>query len=208
MVAKDSTHLLIISNAITVVTALVLHWPLATLMWPYWIQSVIIGWYNRKRMLALHDFSTEGLTSNDQPVPETPQGARSTANFFAIHYGFFHLAYLVFLYQSIDRLTRWDWFVFAGLSVSFVMSHGQAYRQNVAADARGRPNLGVLLFLPYLRVIPMHLTLIFGRAIGGDGVGALLLFGTLKTLADVGMHAAENKILKRTGIEDPDAAQS
>ena len=23
------------------------HWPLVTLLWPYWIQSVIIGWYSR-----------------------------------------------------------------------------------------------------------------------------------------------------------------
>ena len=208
MVAKDSTRLLVISNAITLVAALVLHWPIETLMWPYWIQSVIIGWYSRKRMLALHQFSTEGLTSNDEPVPETPKAARSTANFFAIHYGFFHLGYFVFLYQNIDKLSRWDWLAFMGLAVSFVMSHGASFRQHVAADARGRPNLGVMLFLPYLRIIPMHLTLIFGRAIGGDGVGALLLFGVLKTLADVGMHKAQNRILRRAGGEGPNATES
>ncbi|HEV7716935.1 MAG TPA: DUF6498-containing protein [Steroidobacteraceae bacterium] len=201
MVAKDSTRLLIVSNAITVVAALVLHWPIETLMWPYWIQSVIIGWYSRRRMLALHQFSTEGFTSNGQPVPETPRALRSTANFFAIHYGFFHLGYLVFLWQHIDKLSRWDWLAFAGLSVSFVMSHGASFRQNLAADVRGRPNLGALLFLPYLRILPMHLTLIFGRAIGGDGAGALLLFGVLKTLADVGMHYADHKMLQR-GVTD------
>jgi hypothetical protein len=208
MVAKDSTRLLIISNAISVVVALALHWPIETLMWPYWIQSVIIGWYSRKRMLALRNFSTEGLTSNDEPVPETPQGARSTANFFALHYGFFHLCYFLFLCEHIHKLSRWDWLAFMGLSVSFVTTHGASFRQNLAADIRGRPNLGVLLFLPYLRIIPMHLTLIFGRAIGGDGAGALLLFGVLKTLADVGMHHAEHKMLQRGGIEDPDAAES
>jgi len=154
MVTPESTRNLVLSNVLTAVAALVLHWPLETMLWPYWIQSVIIGWYSRKRMLALTHFSTEGLTSYGQPVEATKEGARSTANFFALHYGFFHLAYLMFLCQGLAHVTAWDGLTFAGLAVSFFMSHGSSYRQNIAADLRGRSNLGVLLFLQYLRITP------------------------------------------------------
>ena len=37
---------------------------------------------------------------------------------------------------------------------------------------------------PYLRVVPMHIMVI---------VGGLLIFGALKTVADVAMHAVEHR---------------
>lgn len=77
------------------------------------------------------------------------------------------------------------------------MSHAASYRQNVEADLRGRPNLGVLLFLPYLRVLPMHIAIIFGATRGQGGVATLLLFSALKTAADVCMHSAEHAMLQR-----------
>ncbi len=211
MVTRDSTRLLLVSNALTAVAAVALKWPIETLLWPYWIQSVIIGWYSRKRMLALTNFTTEGLTSNGRKVEATPAGARSTANFFALHYGFFHLGYFVFLAQKIDSISQWDWLVFAGLGVSFIVSHGTSYRQNIEADLRGKPNLGVLLFLPYLRVIPMHFTIIIGGAVASTSLTTLLLFIVLKTLADIGMHKAEHAMLQKgalpavTGDESPRA---
>ena len=40
-----SSRNLLLSNAATLGAALVLHWDLGWLLWPYWIQSVIVGWY-------------------------------------------------------------------------------------------------------------------------------------------------------------------
>lgn len=48
-------------------------------------------------MMKLKKFSSVGLTSNGRPVPENKKGKRSTAFFFAVHFGFFHLGYLVFI---------------------------------------------------------------------------------------------------------------
>ncbi len=76
MVSADSTRFLLISNAVAAGMALLLRWPLETLLWPYWFQSVIIGWYSRKRILALKNFSTDGFTMNDRPVPQSPQSLR------------------------------------------------------------------------------------------------------------------------------------
>ncbi|MDV7396488.1 DUF6498-containing protein, partial [Arthrospira platensis SPKY1] len=51
---------LLLANAATLAVALALGWDLAWLLWPYWVQSVVIGWYARQRMLALRAFSTSG----------------------------------------------------------------------------------------------------------------------------------------------------
>ncbi|HMB56176.1 MAG TPA: DUF6498-containing protein [Arenimonas sp.] len=181
----DATWSLVGSNALTLVLGLALHWPVATLLWPYWLQSVIIGWYARKRMLALQAFSTEGFTSgsNEEPVPENETGKRETAKFFVIHYGFFHLFYLLFLLAEARPAGFLDVVLIAAAGYSFTYAQRKTFTEQVAADARGRPNLGALMFLPYLRVVPIHLSIVFGATMMGSG--GLLLFVPLKTVADV-----------------------
>ncbi len=186
------------SNVLAAVVAIALDWDVIELLWPFWIQSVVIGYYARQRMLQLRDFSVEGLSFGGRPATETPEDQRSTANFFALHYGFFHFAYLVFLIQRSAEM-KFD-FIDANLYVivalSFVFAHRRSHREHVEADLAGRPNLGALMFMPYLRVIPMHLVILFGAAKGG-GVGTILLFTILKTLADIGMHKFEHRRLQK-----------
>ncbi len=179
----SSTNGLLISNALTLVVALILKWPLALVIWPYWIQSVIIGWYARKRMLALKKFSTEGFTSNDEPVPENEKGKRSTASFFVIHYGFFHFVYLIFLLGVVKLDSAWDAFWIIVCGCSYVFAQSKTCEQQIASDALGKPNLGKLMFLPYLRILPMRLTIIFGMM--GGSTFSILFFMALKTIADV-----------------------
>lgn len=208
---------IVLSNLFALTVVWLTDGGLLMLLWPYWLQSVVIGWYARKRMLALKEFTTQGLTMNDRPIPENAAGARSTANFFAIHYGFFHFGYLVLLLAftlgsgesgivpvetsegtrqfNVGVLTPLDLLWTALIGFGFVQSHGASHREHVEADLRGRPKLGTLMILPYARIIPMHLTIIFG-AIFGSGVG-LLLFGALKTVADVVMHVVEHRLLQR-----------
>ena len=197
MVTADSTRFLLISNALAAGMALILRWPLETLLWPYWIQSVIIGWYSRERILALKNFSTEGFTMNDRPVPVEPKSLRDVARFFTLHYGFFHAGYLVFLLVKSAPLDAWDWLGVGSVSVPFLISHRKSFQQNLDADARGRPNLGALMFMPYARIIPMHLTIVFGHALGANSPATVLLFSALKTGADVLMHYVNHAMLQR-----------
>lgn len=50
------------------------------------------------------------------------------------------------------------------------------------------------MFYPYLRIIPMHLTIIFGHAMDQS---AMVLFMILKTLADAGMHMIEHHLFRK-----------
>jgi len=189
---SPSARNLLLSNAATLAAALVFDWNVGWLLWPYWMQSVIIGWYARKRMLSLHRFSTEGFTSNGRRVPEDDSGKRSSANFFALHYGFFHVGYLVFLIAG-HAVDSWrDALILAACGVSFVLSQQQTYAAQHAADVRGKPNLGALMFTPYLRIVPMHLAIIFGA--GSTGAWALWLFTGLKTISDLILDTIDRRM--------------
>lgn len=196
----ENTRSLIVANVVTIVCACIFHWPLATLMFPYWVQSIVIGYFSRKRMLSLQRFSTEGFTVNDQPVSPNAATKRSTANFFACHYGVFHLGYLVFLLPALSQLRALDWLGISVAAASFIWNHAASYRRNIEADRAGTPNIGALMFLPYGRILPMHLTIILGGSLAGDSIYGLLVFGALKTAADVMMHVVEHRVLRKSTL--------
>ena len=199
-----SARNLIIANVATLVVAVVLKWDLGWLMWPFWMQSVIIGYFAFKRMMSLENFSTEGLKSNGRPVPETEAGKRSTAFFFLAHFGIFHLVYLFFLLGNHGGYGPLEVIALVGCGLGYLFSQRDTYAAQHAADLRGRPNLGALMFLPYLRVVPMHLGVMFGGAFDGGGVLALTAFMVLKTIADVGLDHADRKM----AVKDLDEAES
>jgi hypothetical protein len=187
---------LVLSNLVTIGIAIVQKWPVGTVMWIYWCQSITIGIFMALRMAALHRFSTEGFSSSGRRVPETRKGKMETVTFFVIHYGFFHLGYLVFLlalaFPDIDELV---WML--ACAGTFAMNHFYSFRRNVQEDLEGRPNIGMMMFMPYARVLPMHLCM--GLAAGTtNNVLALTVFMLLKTGADVLMHVVEHHIYRKS----------
>lgn len=199
---SPSARNLILANAATLALAVAFEWDVGWLMWPYWIQSVIIGIYAWRRMMSLRDFTTEGLKSNGRPVPETEAGKRSTATFFLLHYGFFHFVYLVFLLAEYRVSVPLEIIALLGCGLSFVLSQRQTYAALHAADLQGRPNLGALMFLPYLRVLPMHLGIIAAGAFGAGAV-MLLLFVLLKTASDLGLDYADRRMAAKVKPATP-----
>jgi len=195
---------LVAANVLSLAVAYYQDWSTVSLMAIYWGQSVIIGIANVFRMLSLDHFSTENFTMNGQRVEPTTGTKIQVAFFFAIHYGFFHLVYLFFLFgfmidkgssgaaTEVELFEPWFWMCVA----AFALNHFWSYRYNHELDRQGTPNIGTLMFTPYLRIVPMHLTIIFGGMFMNTG-GSLLLFGVLKTLSDIGMHAVEHAQLKK-----------
>ena len=183
------------ANGVTVLIALVQDWPLALMLWPFWIQSVIIGWFSRKRILALKEFSVEGFKVNGRQAEATPQTQRETANFLVLHYGAFHAGYLVFLMAKSPAISGLDWLLIGASGVGFWLGHQRSHRLNVDADTRTKRNIGALMFLPYVRIVPMHLVILSGGT-GGSSAVVMLLFGGLKTAADAFMHVVEHRWLQ------------
>jgi hypothetical protein len=140
-------------------------------------------------MLALEHFSTENFTVNDQPVDPTTETKWRLAVFFTFHYGMFHLVYFFFLVgqaQGAPLFTRWIWICAA----AFALNHLWSYRYNREHDRQGNPNIGTLMMTPYLRIVPMHLTILSGGLFAHARAGVLLFAGPDR--ADVAMHVVEH----------------
>ncbi len=174
---------LLLANAVTIALALLQDWPLGTVLAVYWFQSVTIGLFTFIRLLGV-SAGTDGRERGRGLV---------LAGFFAVHYGVFHLVYLVFLvsfalagiYGIGDPLG-----LAAGCAVFFA-NHLVSFlwylpREEASPEA--------IFSEPYARIVPMHLTIIAGVFVslmvpGATGMRlVLLLFLLLKTVADVAAH--------------------
>lgn len=188
---------LLIANLATIVVAVMQDWSLVQVMWVYWCQSVIIGLFNFWRMMSLKRFSTSGVSGSNGPVRPTPKTKREMAWFFLAHYGLFHGVYLVFLVSGLfrDRPAA----LAPGsllLVLLFFLNHAWSFFRNRRREAGTVPNIGTLMLLPYARVIPMHLTLVFGGLFIANKFW-LVFFLLLKTLADLIAHVAEHARRRR-----------
>jgi len=193
------------ANAIATFWAVRSGWPLLMLVLPFWLQSVVIGWFYRRRILALRRFGTQGFEIDGKPVAETAETRISTANFLAMHYGFFHLVYAIFLVAfgfagklgDTSGLGADDAWSVIALGALFVATQFVEHRREVAADRGISPNIGAMMFLPYVRVVPMHLMILVGAAFEG-GAATIVLFGALKAAADALMLVLEERLVART----------
>ncbi len=189
-----SLWVLFLSNLFTLVLAVMRNWRIEDVMWIYWGQSVIIGFFNVKRMLALREFSTEEVTIDGRPVPADRKTQVRLAVFFAAHYGFFHLAYMVFL--IVLGASSFSKQALAGNGLCllvFFFNHAFSFRRNLENDLARKPNIGSLMFFPYARIIPMHVAIIFGSLLPKQGPAHLVFFLSLKTAADLTMHVLEHR---------------
>jgi hypothetical protein len=133
------------------------------------------------------------------------------AGFFCLHYGLFHWAYYGFVVESgffgtVDFANPGIWascgFFFANHFYSFIW-----HRRGVRSG--GVKFVNEEFFRPYNRIIPMHLTIIFGSmvvlvlSLAGFTTltPVLVLFLALKTYMDLKMHL--RKHFEETHPDEP-----
>jgi len=197
-----SLQSLVITNLLVMFLAVFQSWSIFILIIIYWFQSVIIGVFNFFRILNLENYSVDGFTMNGvQPIANRATKIR-VAIFFTFHYGIFHLVYLGFIISfmfSGEALLSGQFFYILLSIVLFFINHLISYKKNIV-ELKSGLNIGIVMFRPYIRIIPMHLfILFFGFLLGNKNVTyfqsmfALIAFLLLKTGADIIMHLAEHK---------------
>lgn len=193
-----SLWLLLLSNIASIILTYFQGWSTQEVLWIYWGQSVVIGAMNFIRILNLKEFSTENFKMGNSRPPETTETKKQVAWFFLFHYGFFHFGYFMFLWidYPLSDFTA-DKFVFVLILIAaFFMTHRFSYNYNKDTDFKDKkPNIGMVMFYPYLRIIPMHLSIILGGIFGSTG--GLIFFMVLKTFADAGMHMIEHYMFRK-----------
>lgn len=180
---------LIAANVVALLIAYATGMALRELMMVYWIQSVIIGIAAFVRILCLNRFDPQG-----RHLAPTKEKWMS-AFFFLLSYGMFHGFYfvaltLIFGLDTADSATG-----YLLCALVFAANHGYSLLQSVRRDALGQ-EIGAIMMLTYMRIVPMHLTILLGGMFF-NGPGAFALFGGLKIAADVAMHMVEQLMLTK-----------
>lgn len=187
--ADSSTWILILSNILTIFIAIIQNGEIPKIMFLYWAQSVIIGFFTFFKIISLRELSTKNFKLNDRNVKPTNFTKYYAAFFFLIHYGGFHTGYLLILMLEFQvKLNSLYLLIPAGI---FLVNHLFSFIYNYKADSKKVRNIGSIMFFPYARIIPMHLTIIFGSLLIKDTF-TLIFFLGLKTIADVIMHLIEH----------------
>lgn len=203
--SDPSLWFLVGANAYTIYFALTEHWSLVVLMLVYWGQSIIIGFFNFLRILLLKDFSTKGFRVNGRSVSATKGTKIKVAFFFAFHYGFFHVGYLIFIFVflsmvGLGRMTpsipvQASFFAIGMSILIFFINHTFSFFYNRKADESVSRNIAEVMFSPYLRIVPMHATILLGfnPVFGASNTSMLFIFLIVKALMDVVMHYVEHR---------------
>lgn len=173
-----------------------------TLIWLYWAQSVMLGAINILDILTVRKVNThEQFKSEGKMVTTSFTRRVPSALFFMLHYGFFHAGYFVFLLtMKKSGPVQWDFFRYflyaflAGQIITFVQHKIQQQKEETS--------LSRLFATPYIRIIPMHFTIILSGFMATASMGIFLV---LKSLCDVIMYIVTKP--KRTGSRDAEAAQ-
>lgn len=174
-----------------------------TIIWIYFFQSVIIGMSNTVRMACLKDFNSDNFQINGEAVQPTNKTKWMSAIFFTLHYGFFHLAYFIFLIIfSVGNGSKLDFrmvLINAGIiALNAIISTSS----NIMQDREDKPAISSMFFTPYLRVVPMHIFIILGftRKVNPEvlipvlgAINSFYVFLILKLFSDLVMHIVIQK---------------
>lgn len=206
-----STLVLIFSNILVIIFAVLEKLSALDVMWIYWFQSVIIGIFNFTKIITLKEYSTEGFKQGNKSVLPNKATKYSTGFFFLFHYGFFHFIYAIFLggFNDITKVDsgRLDTNYLVLSIILFFISYLIEFIRSRQIEQSELPNIGKIMFQPYIRIIPMHLTIILGGffAVVGSffttdpNLVVLIFFLGIKSIVDLLTHAATNiKSFSRT----------
>ena len=159
-----------------------------TLVFLYWGQSLLIGIFNFADLLTLK--SSIWGSVKDPSIANSPAKG-CTAAFFALHYGMFHFVYGIFILVQA-KLTIDFRFVLLGLAAFSLNLLLQFIRQK-QWEQENIVNAATIFFLPYLRIIPMHLMLIGPAFLHWQ---PSIIFLVLKAFADATMYLATSPVYK------------
>lgn len=159
-----------------------------TLLLLYWFQSIMLGFFTFILMMSVTFFQgkREPTMKRDGCLPW----------FFAFHYGTFHLVYLIFLVMRKDGPV--DFGLLKITAAIILLSELMDFIRKWNPVHSQPTDTGVLMVLPYLRVVPMHLV-ILGAAFWA--MSHVTIFLVVKTIADIVMYVVTNRIYFRQSLQ-------
>ena len=195
---NSSITALIIVNTIPIFGVIFFEWSLFALMFFYWLENVVIGFYNILKMNKAKgtDPIEKGIRIVSFGKVSYNNNKSAFISFFLFHYGLFMLVHGIFIFALFGPPNIPVFNLLIGV-ISLFISHGFSYFENfIGKEEYKRVSPANLFGQPYNRLIVMHITIIFGGAmfkIFGLPVLSILLLVILKTIIDVYSHKLEHK---------------
>ncbi|MBL7811429.1 MAG: hypothetical protein JNL57_04320 [Bacteroidetes bacterium] len=161
-------------------------------VWIYIVQSLMIGLVH---MLKLFFYKFGPPTR-----PEDWSNPRALGVFFLFHYGFFHFVYAFFMPPK-----KADWsVVLEGAAIFAVLLIANTIR-HYSRENNGKYNANDFMFLPYLRVIPIHIAIIIGSfvsGITGSYLGVFVVLAICKTVLELFMEYIQSLGVSFADLQD------
>jgi len=197
-----AVFVLIGMNFIPLIGVFWFSWDVATIVFLYWIENVVIGIINIPKMLtAQKGTHSQGGTTSFRP-------AIFLCGIFAFHYGLFcfgHYSFLQITYKTLPAfenmfaalLSPVLFWSILGLTLSHIISMvlnfwGKKEYLNLSPKAQ--------MFAPYPRIVLLHIVIILSGLLAiamGQGLATLVALVLLKIVFDLGAHMAEHAKIRR-----------
>lgn len=187
---------LVLANLSPLVGVLFWDWEIFPILFLYWLESAIVGFYNVLRMWKT---TKRGLGTGISGIftgrTSGSLGKIKFILFFIVHYGFFMMihGFFVFgLFPGHPVSLREIIFPFTSL----FLSHGVSYFVNFIGNEEFRKtSLGQQMARPYKRIFVMQFTIILGMlvvVITGAPSFMVVVMILVKTGLDLGAHLKEH----------------
>jgi|JI9StandDraft_1071089.scaffolds.fasta_scaffold72315_2 hypothetical protein len=178
-VTKPAYSIVIVSNlAIFLIPGMDLKEQSISFLWIYLMQSILIGVVHVFKMFTYKFAIPTRADDWKSPV--------ALGVFFIFHYGFFHFIYSVFVPAS---MANWN-IVLQGASIfafTLLLNTIRHYKK----ENSGKYNANDFMFLPYLRIFPIHIAIILGSflaAMVGNYLPVFIVLAVLKTLMELALE--------------------
>ncbi|MCP5521311.1 MAG: hypothetical protein H7A46_07165 [Verrucomicrobiales bacterium] len=196
-----SAGALILANLVPLGGVLFFGWKVFPLMLIFWIENLIVGFFNALKMLTAMPQEAAAWKAKLFLVP-----------FFCAHYGIFCLVHGMFVIALFGGPLQGGGFPSAGTVIdrmreeglfwavaALVVSHGFSFVTNYLGKGEyRRPGLDTLMVGPYGRIVVLHVALLLGGGVmmllNSPALGlALLVAG--KVVLDLKAHLWERRKL-------------
>jgi hypothetical protein len=196
---KPSVISLIAANIFPVIGVIFLGWNVFLLLFLFWMENVVVGFYTVLKMLFSSTANFTGVAAKVTAIP-----------FFCVHYGIFTAVHGMFVFVVFgsgmiddsslpEGLTVWQTVMSSQVAIGgliLLISHGFSFFYNyIGGGEYKNSKIGELMAQPYGRVVILHLTIIFGgflMMLLGSPVAGLLFLIVLKTAIDLRSHLREH----------------
>jgi hypothetical protein len=203
--------LLIVVNTIPLFGVLFFGWSLFSIMFLYWLENGVIGFFNVFKIAKARGVprpGDPGFTVGGRTV-SSPNKAVIIV-FFIFHYGLFWTVHGIFVFVffglTFSSETRGG-FELGGVTIaaaSLFVSHGVSFFVNfLGKDEYLTVSPNRQMFEPYPRVVVLHVTILAGGSLAGylgAPLAALVMLVLLKTAIDLWAHVREHRKAERRSV--------